>query len=546
MLATLVIGLREGMEAVLIVSIIAAFLKRNGISRRPMWIGVVAAVLISIGVGVALQALEQALPQAQQEAMETVIGLIAVVFVTGMVLWMGKNARGLKGELEESASEAVHKGAGWALAGMAFLAVVKEGFETAVFLLATLNASTNVWSAGVGALVGIISACILGVFLYVTGTRMNLAKFFRYSSIFLVFVAAGLVLTAFRTAHEAGWITIGQQRTVDLTWLAPIGSLRSALVTGVLGIPADPRLIEVLAWFAYLIPVLVMTAWPAKWQFSPRMRRIGTACLAGAFALAAIVLPLAFPSGKSELPRTASLGGDARAEATVAGSTAKITITGSDAAGTVTFGEKQHRRDDDHAGTTVEAWTAYTPVREKRPATVTLDDLVAFAGRIPVGVSRLDNPGPFAAKWSTVRTTQMWTVGAGLLDAQQSTRTTLDISGGGLTSHRTITTETSTAKMTDAAVEHRADQVAAGIQATREASLWKLWTPLVCALAALTLLIALWRARRRNRAAASSTDAGLPPTRDEIRTIPDEKEENQQSADDTSAETQRSDIHVHG
>ena len=93
MLPTFVIGLREGLEAVLVVSIIATFLRRNGASLRPMWYGVDGAVALSIGVGVALKVVEQTLPQRQQESMETVIGLVAVVFVTAMVLWMTTHAR---------------------------------------------------------------------------------------------------------------------------------------------------------------------------------------------------------------------------------------------------------------------------------------------------------------------------------------------------------------------------------------------------------------------------------------------------------------------
>ena len=93
MLPTFVIGLREGLEAVLVVSIIATFLRRAGASLRPMWYGVAAAVALSIGVGVTLELVEQNLPQRQQEGMETVIGLVAVAFVTAMVLWMSTHAR---------------------------------------------------------------------------------------------------------------------------------------------------------------------------------------------------------------------------------------------------------------------------------------------------------------------------------------------------------------------------------------------------------------------------------------------------------------------
>ncbi len=139
---TFLIGLREGLEATLIVSIVGAFLKRNGQSTRPMFAGVGLAVLISVGVGVGLDLVSATLPQAQQEMMETVIDAIAVVFVTSMIIWMNRNAARLKGQLEREARQAMNRGGALALAVMAFLAVLKEGFETAVFLLAAAETRT--------------------------------------------------------------------------------------------------------------------------------------------------------------------------------------------------------------------------------------------------------------------------------------------------------------------------------------------------------------------------------------------------------------------
>jgi high-affinity iron transporter len=143
MLATLVIGLREGLEAALILGILAAFLRGNGASVRPMWLGVALAVVLSIGVEVGLDLVERSLPQAGQEAMESVIGAVAVFFVTTMIVWMSAHARGLKRELESEAAAALSRGGAYALAAMAFLAVLKEGFETSVFLLATFSAAQS-------------------------------------------------------------------------------------------------------------------------------------------------------------------------------------------------------------------------------------------------------------------------------------------------------------------------------------------------------------------------------------------------------------------
>jgi high-affinity iron transporter len=173
-LATLVIGLREGLEAALIVGIIAAFLRTNGKSLRAMWIGVGAAVALSICVGLALEIVSASLPQAQQEGLETIIGAVAVVFVTGMIVWMNRHARGMRSELEGSAEAALGRGGALALAAMAFLAVLKEGFETSVFLLATFQSSSSVPAAVGGAVIGIALAVALGIGIYKGGVKLNL------------------------------------------------------------------------------------------------------------------------------------------------------------------------------------------------------------------------------------------------------------------------------------------------------------------------------------------------------------------------------------
>src|SRR5271156_912554 len=197
-LGTFLIGLREGLEATLIVSIVGAFLKRNGQPTRPMF------------AGVALDLLSATLPQAQQEMMETVINAVAVVFVTSMIVWMNRNAARLKGELEHEAEQAVSRGGSVALVVMAFLAVLKEGFELSVFLLAAADTSHGSrWSAVLGGLTGIVVAIAMGVGLYYGGLKLNLDRFFRVTGGFLVLIAAGLVLDVLRTAHEAGWLNIG-------------------------------------------------------------------------------------------------------------------------------------------------------------------------------------------------------------------------------------------------------------------------------------------------------------------------------------------------
>lgn len=307
MLPTFVIGLREGLEAALIVSIVATFVKRNDASLRGLWLGVAAGVGLSAVVGVVLRVVEQSLPQAQQERMETVIGAVAVFFVTGMILWMRKHARFLKRDLEAHAADALASGTTTALAVMAFLAVLREGFETSVFLLATFSQASSAPAAVTGAVLGIAVALALGYGIYRGGVRLNLQRFFSITSAFLILVAAGLVLNAFRTAHEGGWVSVGQGRTVDLSWLAPTGSVRSALFSGVLGIPQDPRVIEVLAWACFLVPMVLLTYWPAArrpGQALAQRLRIGGAVLAVALAAGlALLVPSAAPQADARVSK---------------------------------------------------------------------------------------------------------------------------------------------------------------------------------------------------------------------------------------------------
>lgn len=513
MLATLVIGLREGLEATLIVGIIAAFLRRNRVPLAPMWLGVGVAVVLSIGVGFGLQVVEQALPQAQQEGMEAVIGIVAVVFVTGMIVWMRTHARTLTKELEASATEALGRGTAWALAGMAFLAVLKEGFETAVFLLATFQASSDTGLAALGAVIGIAGAVVVGYGIYTGGVRLNLSKFFTGTGVFLVFVAGGLVLTVLRRAHEAGWVVIGQQRTVDLSWLAPNGSVQGALVTGVLGIPPDPRVIEVLGWVLYVVPVLALTLWPRAWRPSPARVPVVRASVAGALALAAAALAVAVPTGGVDLPRTAAVGGDATSvSADVHGASGVLrvagTTTGQEAR--LTLPTSAHRRVT-RAGVAADRWRIRTSATAAdRPATLTLDDLVDLFGRIPVGVSPSTNPGPFTARWAVRDTVTLWTVGGGVLDATRDERTVLTLSDGGLPSARTTTLDRSVWSVPDSRVERSATAVATADTRAAELLLWKAWLPIALGVAAAAQALLALRDRRRRTAPVTPTPETVP------------------------------------
>jgi high-affinity iron transporter len=272
---TFVIGLREGLEAALIVGIVAAFLAARGRrdAVRWVWAGVALAVVLCAGFAVVLQLVSAELPQREQEALETVIGLVAVALVTYMIVWMRLHARGMKKHLEMSASEALVAGSAWALVGMAFLAVLREGFETSVFLLAAFQASVAPLAAGFGAIAGVVVAAALGYGIYRGGVRLDLQRFFTITGVVLVLVAGGLLATAAHTAHEAGWLDVGQAQALDLTWLVRPGTVLASVLTGVLGLQPQPVVAEVVVWVAYVVPMVLYVVWPSLTRSRPAPAR---------------------------------------------------------------------------------------------------------------------------------------------------------------------------------------------------------------------------------------------------------------------------------
>lgn len=292
MLPTFVIGLREGIEAALIVSIIASFLRQEGRTDalRWVWVGVVAAATICLAVGVALQIVDQELPQKEQEGLETVIGAIAVGIVTFMLVWMRRHAAGLSGQLRDSTASALKDGSVKALIGMAFFAVFREGLETAVFLLAVFQNSEDPGTAGFGAILGIVCAIGIGYAIYRGGVKLNLQRFFRLTGVVLALVAAGLVASTLHTAHEAGWINFGQCQALDLTWLVVPGTWTAALLTGMLGLQPTPTNIEVIGYLVYAIPAVIYVLMPARKKPSKEQRMKNAALAAIVLTSAALLL----------------------------------------------------------------------------------------------------------------------------------------------------------------------------------------------------------------------------------------------------------------
>lgn len=258
MLIAFLIMLREGIEAALIVGIVAGFLKQSGHHdlMPKVWLGVAAAVLICFGLGFAIHRITGEIPQKQQEFVVGMIGLLAVGMLTYMLLWMQKAARSMKQQLQDSIQAALNKGgSGWALVLMAFLAVMREGLESVFFLIAVFTQSPDS-RMPLGAAAGLLASAAVGVLLYQGGIRLNLGKFFRWTGVFLIFVAAGLLSGSFRALHEAGVWNVGQQVIADFSGFLHEDSPLGVLMGGFFGYTDHPTVSDVLWYVVYLVPVL--------------------------------------------------------------------------------------------------------------------------------------------------------------------------------------------------------------------------------------------------------------------------------------------------
>ncbi len=251
------IGLREGLEAALVVSILVAYLKKTGRTDRlaALWLGVGSAVGLSLAIGALLVFTSHALSFKAQEIFGGTMSIVAVGFVTGMVFWMKRNSRALSGELKEKADAALTGGA-LAMASTAFLATGREGLETALFLWPSLKATG--YDAGAGAILGILGAIVLAYLLYRRSVHLNLAAFFKLTGAGLVVVAAGVLAYGLHDLQEAGAIPgIGAQ-AFDVSRAVPPSSWYGTLLKGVFNWQPDPTWLQIVAYLAYLVPVIYL------------------------------------------------------------------------------------------------------------------------------------------------------------------------------------------------------------------------------------------------------------------------------------------------
>jgi high-affinity iron transporter len=265
MLANFLIGLREGLEASLIVGILVAYLVRT--ERRDrlrlVALGVAMAVLASLAFGAVLQFSSRSMTEEQRELFGGTLSVVAVGFVTWMVLWMRTAARGLRAELDGRMSGALTAGAG-AVALTAFLAVGREGLETALFLWTAIQATGQSWRPVLGAAVGLAAAVALGYFVYRGALRINLGRFFTWTGAALIVVAAGVLAYGVHDLQEGGLLPGADTLAFDVSRQVPPASWYGALLKGTLGFSPATTVLAAVVWVAYLAPMAVVFLSPQR------------------------------------------------------------------------------------------------------------------------------------------------------------------------------------------------------------------------------------------------------------------------------------------
>ncbi|MDR3157758.1 MAG: FTR1 family protein [Zoogloeaceae bacterium] len=295
MFVPFLIMLREGLEAALIVGVIASYLHRTGRARwlPTVWVGVLLAAAMSIFLGATVLMTGHEFPQKAQELFEAIVGLVAVGVLTYMAFWMRGAARSIKAQLLGSVDAAIgaenageRKGATWALMGMAFFAVAREGLESVFFLLAIFQQSPG-WAAPSSALGGIAAAVFLGLGIYWGGVRLNLTKFFQWTGLFILLVAAGLLSGVLRNLHEAGVWNLMQGVVYDLSGVLSNSSVTGTVLSGLLGYHESPAWGEALAWFLYLVLTLILFLRPRAETKPSEEDKTGTTAASAQFSPAA-------------------------------------------------------------------------------------------------------------------------------------------------------------------------------------------------------------------------------------------------------------------
>jgi len=260
--ANYLIGLREGLEAALIVAILVAYLVRtsNGHALSRLWFGVGAAIGVSVLLGLVLVFIDESLSERAAEAFAGVTSLLAVVLITWMIFWMATHARYIKAHLHGEVDRALETST-IAVAMVAFLAVVREGLETALFLYAGIRSTGETAAPLIGAVLGLATAVLLGVLMYRGAVRLNLTALFTWTGAALVIVAGGVLRYAVHEFQELGWLPGGDNVAIDVSATFAPDGVPATLVRGLVNLTPTMTWLEVVAWLAYVIPTLTLFFW---------------------------------------------------------------------------------------------------------------------------------------------------------------------------------------------------------------------------------------------------------------------------------------------
>jgi len=258
-LANYLIGLREGLEAALIVTILIAYVVKIG--RKDvlprLWAGVGLAVLLALALGAILTFGTYGLSFAAQETIGGLLSIIATGLVTWMVFWMLRTARDLKGHLHGHIDKHL-AGSGLGLVLVAFLAVGREGIETALFIWAAVQATGETTLPLVGASLGILTAVALGWLIYAGMLKINLSKFFTWTGAILIIVAAGVLSYGVHDLQEAGILPGLNALAFNVSAVIPPDSWYGTLLKGTLNFSPATTWLEMFAWIAYAVPTLTL------------------------------------------------------------------------------------------------------------------------------------------------------------------------------------------------------------------------------------------------------------------------------------------------
>ena len=283
-LANLLIALREGLEAALVVSIIVAYLvkadRRDALPK--LWLGVGLAALIPLVAGAIMTWGPKTLTFQAQEILGGTLSFVAVGMVTWMIFWMGKNARELKGELEGSLSKSLSAGSsGWGVVWIAVVAVGREGVETALFVWATVRSSieSSTMQTTAGVITGLVLAIVLGVLIYQGAVRINLRVFFAVTGYFLVVVAAGIIAYGIGDLQEAGLLPGIMSHAWNLSSYLPDSTSPFhwlyVLLQAMFQFNLQPTVLQVVGWWVYIVPTLVLLTLQITGRWSSPARAVG-------------------------------------------------------------------------------------------------------------------------------------------------------------------------------------------------------------------------------------------------------------------------------